>query len=452
MRARRAPNAALLAVRASASRSGEFREALAELVAVPGSSGEGAAPPALERSAEATAAVLRRLGLENVAVLRVPRVAPAVYGEWLGKGSDAPTALVYGHHDVAPPGRAEQWSSPPFQPTERAGRLFGRGAASKAAFVSWAAAASALLQAGGGAPVNLRFLVEGEGESGSPGLPFLIARHRDRLAADVLLASGAHSTASGAPALATGLGGLAEVELEVTCLGRPVHSGDFGGAVPDAVRILCRLIDDVAAGRELAVTAIEAHPLHGAANQILDAARARLSLRTAPDADVERATGDLVWRLTTSPPAGAGVEVRVTRSTPGWVGERSGAVVGAARRALARGYGATAALVRAGAPLGGVSAFARALGVPCLVTGIETPEAGLRAHDESLHLGGFGKAIRAAVHLYHELGGLGRARLVAGRSDRSGPPNGGAAGPGRGGRLPIRPGERFDPRGAGARS
>jgi acetylornithine deacetylase/succinyl-diaminopimelate desuccinylase-like protein len=454
-------------------RFAEWKDALVELVRVPGVSAAGFPAEDLRRSADATAVVLRRMGATNVERLELPGVPPYVYGDWLGDPS-APTVLVYGHHDVVPPGPVEKWSSPPFVPVERQGRLYGRGTADdKGGFMAWVAAASAYRSALGRCPVNLRFLIEGEEETGSTHLPAFLERFQGRLRADVVVLSDTYNFATGVPALTFQLRGLVQVDVEVSCLERPVHSGDFGGAVPDAVRILCRLLDDLRAadGRiavpglyadvarprarvrrqlarlpfspaafrrgasmlagtrlerergasvyeqlwmrpSLSVIAIEAHPLHGAANQVLDSARARISVRTVPNMDPEKTGRQLVRKLTTRPPAGAHVEARVTRTTPWWTSEPAGPAFEAALRALERGYGRKPAVIGSGASIGFVKPFAEALGVPCLLTGVEDPGCAAHSEDESLHLGDFRKSIRSAVHLFDELGRLGRTGLA----------------------------------------
>ena len=279
---------------------------------------------------------MRRLGLEHVTLVEVKDAPPYVYADWL-HAPGAPTVLVYGHHDVVPPGATGKWQSPPFAPVVRKGRLYGRGTADdKGGFMAWLAAASAYLGAAGALPVNLKLLIEGEEEIGSAHLADFLKAHRSKLDADVLVLSDTSNFATGVPALTWQLRGIVQVDVEVTCLERPVHSGDFGGAVPDAVRILCRILDDLRAPdgsiavpglyrdvarpsprvrrrlrrlpfseaafrrgagmlpgtklvRErgysvyeqvwtrpsLTVIALEAHPLAGAANQILDVARVR---------------------------------------------------------------------------------------------------------------------------------------------------------------------------------
>jgi len=214
---------------------------------VSGVSAAGFPAEDLRRSAEATAEALRRFDVENVETLEAPGAPPYVYGDWR-HAPGAPTVLVYGHHDVVPPGRPERWTSPPFEPAVRRGRLYGRGTADdKGGFMAWLGGFAAW-RAAGGPPVNLRFLIEGEEEVGSPHLPDFLARHRGRLDADVVVLSDTANLATGVPALTWQLRGLVQVDVEVSCLERPVHSGDFGGAVPDPVQILCRLVDGLRAG------------------------------------------------------------------------------------------------------------------------------------------------------------------------------------------------------------
>ena len=436
---------------------------------IPSVSAAGFPPEEVRRSADAMAALLRRVGIENVEVLEIPGVHPYVYGDWI-HAEGAPTVLLYGHHDVVPPGRRERWTSPPFEPVERRGRLYGRGAADdKGGILAHVAAVAAWLTSAGRLPVNVKFLVEGEEEVGSAHLGEFLRRHRDRLDADALVLSDTSNFDTGIPALTYQLRGIVQVDVEVTCLERPVHSGDYGGAVPDAVRILCRLLADLRgprgelripglyrdvartslAGRRrlralpfsagsfrrgagllpgtrldgergfsvyeqlwtrpsLTVIAIEAQEMHGSSNQILDSARARLSMRTVPNMDSREAGERLVRTLTAKPPAGAQVEARIVRWTPWWLTEPVGPAFEAALRALEIGYGRKAALIGAGGSIGFVQPFSDALpGVPCLLTGVEDPSCAAHSENESLHLGDWRKSMRAAVHLYDELAALG---------------------------------------------
>ena len=166
----------------------------------------------------------------------------------------------------------------------------------------------------------------------------------------------------------------------------------------------------------LTVIAIEAHPLEGAVNQILDSARARLSLRTVPNMDSRRAGERLVRKLTARPMAGAQVEARVVRHSPWWTTEPEGPAFDAALRALEKGYGRKPVLIGAGGSIGFVRPFSDALpGVPCLLTGVEDPGCAAHSENESLHLGDWKKSMRSAVHLFAELAALGRDGLKRSR-------------------------------------
>jgi acetylornithine deacetylase/succinyl-diaminopimelate desuccinylase-like protein len=163
----------------------------------------------------------------------------------------------------------------------------------------------------------------------------------------------------------------------------------------------------------LTVIALEAHPVQGSSNQIIDAARARLSLRTVPDMDALEAGRLLVRKLTRKPPAGARVTAKVTGHARWWTTDPEGPAFEAARRALRLGYGKDAAMIGAGGSIGFVQPFSDALGsVPCLLMGVEDPSSAIHSENESLHLGDFVKSMRAAVHLYDELA---RASLRPGR-------------------------------------
>src|SRR5262249_10862181 len=310
----------------------------------------GFPPEGVRRSAEAFAGLLRRTGLENVQVLEIPGVHPYVYGDWL-KRPGAPTLVLYGHHDVVPPGRPERWTSPPFEPAERKGRLYGRGTADdKGGILVHVAAVAAYLRTAGALPCNVKFLIEGEEEIGSENLSRFLERYCERMAADAVVLSDTANFDTGVPGLTYRLRGMCQVDVEVRCLEGPVHSGQRGGLVPDPVQILCRLIADLTArdgslaipglyrrvsriaprqrarlrrlpfaarkfarqsgllrgvrltGEKgfspyesiwarpsLTVVALESQPIAGSSNQIVDSARARLSMRTVPDLDSREA-------------------------------------------------------------------------------------------------------------------------------------------------------------------
>jgi acetylornithine deacetylase/succinyl-diaminopimelate desuccinylase-like protein len=292
-----------------------------------------------------------------------------------------------------------------------------------------------------------------------------LERYRGMMSADAVVLSDTSNFETGIPALTYRLRGLCQVDVEVRCLERPVHSGQKGGPVPDPVQILCRLITGLTAkdgsldipglyrrvarttprqrrrirrlpfdarrfarsagllegvqlvGEKrysvfermwtrpsLTVIAFESQPIVGSSNQIVEAARARISMRTVPDMDSREAGELLIRKLTRNPPHGARVEARIVRSTPWWATDPEGPAFEAARRALKAGFKKEAAMIGAGGSIGFVQPFADLLkGAPCLLTGVEDPACGAHSENEGLHLGDWKKCMRAAVHLYHEL-------------------------------------------------
>jgi len=208
-----------------------FKQELIALCRVPGVSATD--PANVRRSAEATAELLQRSGLQNVQILEADNAHPAVYAE---KKSEGPTVLFYAHHDVQPIGDRARWSHDPFDPIERDGRLYARGASDdKAGVVALIAAVASWIDP----PCNVKFFIEGEEEIGSPNLDKFLAKYRDLLQADVVVLADSPNFDTGIPALTYRLRGMCQVDVEVRTLDRPLHSGRGAGVVPDAVQILC---------------------------------------------------------------------------------------------------------------------------------------------------------------------------------------------------------------------
>jgi cysteinylglycine-S-conjugate dipeptidase len=222
---------------------GETRATLERLVRIPSISSQPEHAGDVRDSADATAEVLRDAGLEQVRLLELDGVHPYVTGSWLHAGDDAPTVLLYAHHDVQPVGTAHRWSSPPFEPTQRDGRLYGRGAADdKAGIMAHVAAIRAWLSTRGRLPVNLKVIIEGEEEIGSPNLTRFLDAHAHELTSDVIVLTDLVNWRIGWPGLTYALRGMAEATVTVRSLTQPVHSGMWGGAVPDALTGTIRLI------------------------------------------------------------------------------------------------------------------------------------------------------------------------------------------------------------------
>jgi acetylornithine deacetylase/succinyl-diaminopimelate desuccinylase-like protein len=220
------------------------RADLERLVRIPSIWADPAHAADTEASAAAVAELAGALNPANVQILRAPGTptrpgAPAVVARWPAPEGQ-PTVLLYAHHDVQPTGGDEHWTSPPFEPTEREGRLYGRGAADDKAGVMTHLAVLRAYE--GKPPVGVTLFVEGEEESGSPTLPELLREHHELLAADVIVIADAANPAVDVPALTTSLRGLVDVVVEVTLLERPLHSGVFGGPVGDALTALCHAL------------------------------------------------------------------------------------------------------------------------------------------------------------------------------------------------------------------
>jgi acetylornithine deacetylase/succinyl-diaminopimelate desuccinylase-like protein len=334
-----------------------------------------------------------------VDVLEIPGVHPYVYGDWLHRPG-APTVLLYGHHDVMPPGRAEKWLSPAFEPAERSGRLYGRGTADdKGGVMAHVTAVGCYLRAAKALPLNVKFIIEGEEEIGSHNLVRFLAEYKTKMAADFIVLTDTRNWDVGHPGLIYQLRGICQVDVEVQGLHQPLHSG-YSGPVPDPVQILCAMIADLRkpngalnvpglyaqvarpsakqrarirklplseakfkkdAGMlpgvrlwgetqysllerqwtrpALTVIALEARPFLGSSNQIIEAAKARLSLRTVPGMDARETGRLIIKKLTTKPPHGVKVKASITSATPWWTTDPEGPAFEAARAALEAGFG-----------------------------------------------------------------------------------------------------------------
>ena len=179
----------------------EHLKALKNLCRIPSVSFAGYPAEEVKRSAKATAEWLKASGLNTVEIWELPGTYPCVYGEWL-QAPNAPTILLYAHHDVQPPLREELWNSPSFEPTERDGRLYGRGTADdKAGIAVHAASIAAWLKTTGSLPVNVKVLIEGEEEIGSPNLTAYLQHYRNRLSCDFLVLTDCANYDTGKPSL-----------------------------------------------------------------------------------------------------------------------------------------------------------------------------------------------------------------------------------------------------------
>jgi acetylornithine deacetylase/succinyl-diaminopimelate desuccinylase-like protein len=211
---------------------------LASLVAIPSVSTDGKHGRELDRSATKVSSLLRKSGLENVKILRIGKSNPFVYGDWL-HAPGAPTIFLYSHHDVQPAAATNEWKSSPWTLTRRKRRLYGRGAADdKGAIVAQAGAVAAFLKSSGKLPVNIKMLVEGEEEIGSPNLQAFFNRYKKLIKSDVIVVCDTDNVAPDIPCITYSLRGIVEALVEVQSAKEPRHSGMAGGVAPDAAMAL----------------------------------------------------------------------------------------------------------------------------------------------------------------------------------------------------------------------
>ena len=442
------------------------RAELDALVRIPSISADAAHGADVQATADAVAASMVDSGLVDVRQLSVTGGKPNVVGEWNGAGPDAPTVLLYAHHDVQPPGFVDRWTSDPFVPREAGGRLFGRGTADdKAGAVAHLAAIRAWLRTEGTLPCNVKVLVEGEEEIGSPTLGAFLTAYRDELVADVLVLADAGNWSAGTPGLTYSLRGLAGVDVHLRALDSPLHSGMAGGAVPDPVQALAKLLatlsdefgdpafdgvlDDfeppgpaerarlaalphdvgalraawgLHAGVELAgdpgidlferlwlrpvvtVIGIDGHPIEGSSNQIVSRADARISVRVGRGQDPARLNAALRAHLERRVPWGLELEVVELDHVPAWHCEPTGWAFDAATSALRSGFGVDPVCMGVGGTIPFVGPFADAFGgIPALLLGPADPASRIHGEDESLHLGDWHSLIRSEAALLAEL-------------------------------------------------
>lgn len=377
-----------------------LRDALERLVRIPSVAFPGFPEAPVREAADVTVAVLEEAGVTGIERVDVPGAPPAIYAHLRAADADAPTVLLYAHYDVQPGGPEESWTTPAFEPTERDGRLYGRGTADDKCGVALHAAALAAFRTGDGAldlPVHVKVLIEGEEETGNGTLSKLVAADPDRFRADAFVIADGSNVATGAPTLTTSLRGMAVVDVTIDTLEAPVHSGVAGGPGPDALLALSRLIaslhhDDgsvavegldvlpwdgaeiepeawraetgVLEGVDLlgqgpiadqlfvrpSITAIgiDAPTVDTAANALIPRAKARLSVRLAPTQDPAAAAQAVIAHVFAHVPWGAQVTVAEGPGAPGAILAGEGPVAEAAGRALESGYGVPAVRIGSG--------------------------------------------------------------------------------------------------------
>jgi acetylornithine deacetylase/succinyl-diaminopimelate desuccinylase-like protein len=403
----------------------------------------------VHRSARSVADLLSQAGFSDVRIVSEGG-APAVIAQHPAPAG-APTVLLYAHHDVQPEGDRGQWASPPFEPTERDGRLYGRGSADDKAGI--ATHLAAFRAHGGKPPVGVTVFVEGEEESGSPSLGRLLAAHRDALAADVIVIADSDNWSTEIPALTVSLRGLVDCVVEVATLDHGLHSGLWGGVVPDALSVLARLlaslhdddgnvavaglhestaatvdypaervradsglldgVSEIGSGSvpqrlwakpAITVIGIDTTSVAAASNTLIPRARAKISMRVAPGGDAEAHLDALTFHLQQHAPWGAQVSVTRGEKAEPYAIEAAGAVYDAARTAFRQAWGADPIDMGMGGSIPFIAEFAEAFPqAKILVTGVEDPATQAHSINESLHLGVLERAAIAEALLLANL-------------------------------------------------
>jgi len=403
----------------------------------------------VEASAQAVAGLLRAEGLA-VEIIREGG-QPAVIGHLDGPPG-APTVMLYAHHDVQPPGVESEWDSSPFEPTERDGRIFARGIADDKAGVM--AHVAALRAHSGALPVGVTVFVEGEEEIGSGSLGTILERHGEKLRADAIVLADSSNWAVGEPSLTTTLRGNVRAVLTVRTLDHGIHSGMFGGPVPDAITALVRLLatlhdaqGDVAiSGLKSSVASDLDYPevrlrkesglLDGveligtgsiltrmwtkpsittigfdvpsvatSSNTLVPQAAAKISMRIAPDEDPGEAYELLAEHLRAHAPWGVKVDIQLDDAGSGFAADANGPVYDQARAAFTDAWGVAPVDIGVGGSIPFVAAFAeRFPDAGILVTGVEDPDTRGHGANESLHLGEFERVCLAEAILLERLG------------------------------------------------
>src|SRR5207248_2909670 len=323
-----------------------YLDELKKLVRIPSVAFEGFDKQQVRRSGEATCDLLRRIGLDNVQLLEMPNAHPYAYGEWL-KAPGRPTLLLYAHHDVQPAGDEEKWKTKPFEPTEKDGRLWGRGAADdKAGILVHVAAIDSWLKTAVALSKILARLVNDDGSIAIPGIYDKVKPLSEAEKKSIT------SLPSDEKLFRKQAGMLEGVQL----LGGR-HPWEMNWRQPS-----------------LAVNAIQASSRKDARNIIVESAWARIGIRTVPDMDPSDVEKRLVEALTRNPPFGVTVEVHKEGKASWWYTSTEAPAFKAAEKALREGYGKEPVSIGCGGSIPFVDPFSKELGgVPALLIGVEDP-------------------------------------------------------------------------------
>jgi acetylornithine deacetylase/succinyl-diaminopimelate desuccinylase-like protein len=456
------------AVRFAQEHGKRFVEELKDLLRIPSVSTTPEHVKDVRRAAEFVAEGLRAAGMEHVRLIETTTAAraghPLVYADWL-KLPGKPTVLLYGHYDVQPAEPLEEWKSPPFEPQEREGNLYARGAVDdKGQMWMHVKALESLLAADGSLPVNVRVIVEGEEEVGGEGIAAFVREHGEQLQADAALVSDTEMFAPELPTLCVGLRGMIYTELEVRGAATDLHSGMYGGAAPNPFVALAQIIaklkdeeghvsipgfydgiegptaDELAAWKslpfdeeayrshEVGSPALTGEPqysvlertwsrptmdVHGMPGGFIGAgaktviparAVAKISFRLVPGMKPEPTFAKYKAFVESTCPKGVTVEARLIHSGEPIVVSTDNAYVRAATAAMGNVFGKETVFVRGGGSIPIVGDFVRELGIPTVLMGFGLPDDNLHAPNEKFHLANFHRGIESIIGFLDRVG------------------------------------------------
>jgi acetylornithine deacetylase/succinyl-diaminopimelate desuccinylase-like protein len=439
-------------------------EELKEFLRIPSVSTKSEHKPDIEKAARWVAEKLKTAGLDNVEIAPT-QMHPLVYGESL-RAPGKPTILFYGHYDVQPAEPLDLWTTPAFEPTVRDNKLYGRGTADDKGQVHiHIKALEALLKTTGKLPINVKVMIEGEEEVGSVSLWDFVNKNRERLKADALVVSDTSMLAKNVPSITYGLRGLDYFQVEVTGAAQDLHSGVFGGAVPNPITILAEMIaklhdanfrvtvpgfySNVAALSKAERKALNSLPWkekdfrktvgapalcgekgytiverlwtrptlelngiwggytsEGAKTVIPSKAYAKLSTRLVPNQDPNKIASQLERHIRKLLPKTVKCEFSVLSTGKPWVAPYTHPIFQKALHALEVGFGKKAVFIREGGSIPFVTQMYDAFKVPCVLMGFGLPDENAHAPDEHLLLENYFGGIRAAALFYEELASL----------------------------------------------
>ena len=434
----------------------EYIEQLSRLVKIPSISFDNFDQKHVLESAEAVKKMFTDAGLTNVQFLLPPSGRPSVYGESL-TSPDKPTVLLYAHHDVQPPMREALWNTKPFEASLQGDRLYGRGTADdKAGIITHLAALEQVRAWKKNEGPNLKFLIEGEEESGSAGFETILTKNAELLKCDAVIVADLGNFAKGTPSITTTLRGMSAINIELRATKAPLHSGSWSGPIPDPGQVLCQMISSLSDGNgkiliphfedtlipptqaelesykslgmteqifrndggvldraqlmvpedeillslwrrpSIVVTAMEVGSRLNAGNVLQDSAFARIGIRLAPGMDANVATQQLVEFLQAKVPYGLECNITTEDGANPFVTDTTHPFFKKMSESMTTAYGAETKFIGCGASIPGAELFRNTFGdIPILLTGLEDPECNAHGENESLYLPDFEHGIVA---------------------------------------------------------